>query len=92
MPLQNSGADCTSEREIYWTTPAGGNFTASSATLVAPLPTGTTANRGAYSTAIAGTTAGNTFTIGVDDDADEYGRRNGYCTWTRRVKLLLTKI
>lgn len=95
IPLQNSTVNCTSDRQLYWTMPASGNFTkpgTSTVNLVSPLPTATTANRGAYNTAITGTTAGNTFTIGVDDDCDEYGRRNGYCSWTRRIKLLLTKL
>ena len=99
VPLQNSGADCSAEREIYWRTAAGGSFAraaTSTVALVAPLPVlaaGTTiANRGAYSIAIAGTTTGNIITIGLDDDVDEYGRGNGYCTWARRVVLRLTKI
>lgn len=95
IPLQNSGVTCSEERQLYWTTPPTGNFTkpaSSTVNLVAPLPTATVANRGSYSTTIAGTAAGNTFTIGLDDDADEYGRRNGYCSWTRRVRLTLTKL
>ena len=95
VPLQYAGSDCSSERQIFWNTPTGGTFAkpgSSTVNLVAPLPTATITNRGAYSTAIAGTATGNVITIGLDDDADEYGRRNGYCTWTRRVVLTLTKI
>ncbi len=92
VPLQNSTVDCTSEREIYWVTPTTGSFAPGTFVLPAGLPQATTPNRGTYSTAINGLTAGNVLTIGVDDDADEYGRRNGYCTWTRRVRLTLTKL
>ena len=94
--LQNSTADCSSTREFYWITPAsgvfGGSLAASTRFTSAPgLPFYVTPNRGAYLSGSDGLTAGNVFTIGVDDDADEYGRRNGYCTWTRRMTLHLTK-
>jgi hypothetical protein len=95
VPLQYAQVDCSSERGIYWTWPTSGNFTkaaASTVSLTAPLPTGTVANRGSFVTTQNGLTAGNSFTIGLDDDCDEYGRRNGYCTWTRRVRLTLTKL
>lgn len=93
VPLQNSGISCASEKLLFWTTPTSGNFTLGTfGALAAGLPQVTTANRGAYSTASNGLTAGNTLIIGLDDDSDEYGLRNGYCTWTRRVKLLLTKL
>jgi hypothetical protein len=95
VPLQNTGVDCTAERELYWVTPVGGSFgTAASPppALPAGLPQGVTANRGTYNNSQTGLVAGQTLTIGVDDDADEYGRRNGYCTWTRRVRLTLTKL
>lgn len=91
VPLQNTGVDCTSEREIYLTTPVAGSF-AGNTTLAPGLPQATVQNRGSYNTAQDGLTAGQIMTIGLDDDADEYGRRNGYCTWTRRVKLRLTRI
>lgn len=91
VPLINTTVDCTPEREIYWTFPTSGTFAGTTA-LALGLPQSTVANRGAYSTAIDGLTVGNSFTIGLDDDADEYGRRNGYCTWTRRVRLVLTKL
>jgi hypothetical protein len=91
VPLQNSTVTCTTDRQVYWCMPTAGSFAPGSFVMPAGLPQVTTANRGTYNTAIAGTTAGNVITIGVDDDADEYGRRNGYCTWVRRVFLTLTK-
>lgn len=91
VPLQNSTVDCTSERELYWVTPVAGTF-AGTTSLPAGLPQGTVQNRGSYNTAQDGLTVGQILTIGVDDDADEYGRRNGYCTWTRRIRLRLTRI
>jgi hypothetical protein len=94
VPLQNTTLDCTSERELYWVTPPGGTFArpaGSTTTFTAPLPSGTTVdNRGSFNVTQTGLT-GQILTIGIDDDADEYGRRNGYCTWTRRVRLTLTK-
>ncbi|HCM76489.1 MAG TPA: hypothetical protein DIS90_08900 [Cytophagales bacterium] len=93
VPLQNSGVECAPQKSVFWVTPTTGNFTLNSFGPLAPgLPQATTANRGAYTAASTGTTPGNTLRIGLDDDADEYGLRNGYCTWTRRVKLLLTKL
>jgi hypothetical protein len=95
IPLQNSTVDCSSERELYWTFPPGGNFTVSGLPAGAVMPPGTpqatVANRGSYTTTQGGN-PGDILTIGIDDDADEYGRRNGYCTWTRRVRLTLTKL
>lgn len=92
VPLQNSTVDCTSERELYWTFPTTGNFTvAAGLVMPAGLPQATTANQGSYNVA-QGAAVGNALTIGIDDDADEYGRRNGYCTWTRRARLTLTKL
>ncbi|MFZ9980937.1 MAG: hypothetical protein ACO3FI_02795 [Cyclobacteriaceae bacterium] len=90
IPIQNSGVDCTSERQLYWTFPTNGSF-AGNAALAPGLPQASVSNRGSY-TATQGTEAGQIITIGLDDDADEYGRRNGYCTWTRRVRLRLTKL
>jgi hypothetical protein len=49
-------------------------------------------NRGHYRTDRDGLTVGDVFTISVDDDVDEYGRRNGYCNWYTRVYLSLTKL
>ena len=94
VPLRNSTLNCTSVRQFYWITPGSGTFAApSSAPLLAPgLPQSNIPNRGVYRTDIAGTAPGNTFSIGVDDDCDEYGRLNGYCTWTRRIYLTLTKL
>ncbi|MCU0397536.1 MAG: hypothetical protein MUC73_05465 [Cyclobacteriaceae bacterium] len=91
IPVQNSTVDCTAERELYWTMPTTGSFSPGSFVLPPGLPQATTPNRGSYSTT-AGLTAGDVLTIGVDDDADEYGRRNGYCSWTLRVRLTLTKL
>ncbi|MFO0508189.1 MAG: hypothetical protein ACK5YS_04900 [bacterium] len=95
VPLQNSTVDCTSERELYWTQPTGGTFGSAAApppVYTNPLlPTGVTANQGSYNTSQTGLVAGQSLSIGLDDDADEYGRRNGYCTWTRRVRLTLTR-
>ncbi|GHM99344.1 hypothetical protein WSM22_08340 [Cytophagales bacterium WSM2-2] len=105
VALQNSSVDCSSERQLYWTLPASGVFgnsptaatgsnpTASnflSANLL--LPQNMIPNRGTYRwDGTNGLNVGNTFSIAVDDDCDEYGRGNGYCTWTRRVYLTLTK-
>ena len=91
VPQQNSTVDCTAEREIYWVTPVAGSF-AGNTNLAPGLPQATVQNRGSYNPAQDGTVAGQQLTIGIDDDADEYGRRNGYCTWTRRVRLTLTKL
>jgi len=95
--LDNSGQNCSSKRQFYWTTPTGGTFggsVAAAARFTAPpgLPGFAIPNRGVYMTTIDGLTVGNVMTIGLDDDADEYGRRNGYCTWTRRIQLTLTKL
>lgn len=93
VPLQYSGIDCATNKRLFWTTPTTGNFTLGSFGPLAPgLPQATTANRGVYAAASDGLTPGNTLLIGVDDDADEYGLRNGYCSWTRRVKLQLIKL
>jgi len=91
VPLQNTGVSCTTERQIYWVTPVAGSFVGN-ANLAAGLPQASTPNRGSYTVAQDGLTVGQALTIGVDDDADEYGRRNGYCTWVRRVRLTLTRL
>ncbi len=92
VPLQNSTVDCSAERELYWTMPTTGNFTVPAGTVMpAGTPQATTANQGSYNIAQDGLIIGNSLSIGIDDDADEYGRRNGYCTWTRRVRLTLTR-
>jgi hypothetical protein len=110
VQLQNSSLNCSSERELYWTTPPAGLFGSTTLrgdnpagspisgidpaipALKTGLPQGVTSSRGAYYTDAPGTTAGDFFYISIDDDCDEYGRRNGYCTWTRRVVLRLTKL
>lgn len=94
VPLQNSTVSCTQERQLYWTMPTSGSFGSTASpppALPAGLPQGVTANQGAYNTSQDGLIAGQALTIGLDDDADEYGRRNGYCTWTRRVIIRLTR-
>lgn len=91
VPLQNTGINCTSSRQIYFVTPTTGSFAGTGAPGVPGIPTGSTPNRGTYNVAQDGLTTGHSFTIGVDVDADEYGRRNGYCTWTLRVRLQLTR-
>jgi hypothetical protein len=110
VALQNSTADCTTERELYWTMPASGTF-GNALTVSAPpkptdnptasnflsskplLPQNAIPNRGTYRwDGTNGTNTNDTFSIAVDDDCDEYGRRNGYCTWTRRVYLILQKL
>jgi hypothetical protein len=95
VPLQNSTVDCSNTRELYWITPSTGSFTkaaSSTVNLTFPLPTVTTPNRGTFNSSQTGLVAGQTLIIGLDDDADEYGLRNGYCTWTRTVRLTLTKL
>jgi len=99
VQLQDSGADCSAERGLYWVTPIAGLFGSTAAgnnpattPLGSRLPQGVIPSRGFYLTGSTGTTPGDVFFIAVDDDADEYGRRNGYCTWTRRVYLRLTKL
>ena len=91
VPLVNTGQSCTAKRQFYWTSPGGGTF---GGTFAMPIgtPRSTTPNRGVYSTSQTGLIAGDMFSICVDDDADEYGRRNGYCSWTRRLSLTLTKL
>jgi len=95
IPIQNSTLDaCSGSRKLFWGFPPGGNFTrpgTSIVNLTAPLPIATIANRGSFTTTQNGLTAGQILTIGMDDDSDEYGLRNGYCDWTRRVRLTLTK-
>jgi hypothetical protein len=102
VPLQNSTVDCNSDRELYWVTPTSGQFgnassgtnpTASNFLTFDPrLPQNRIPKQGVYRwDGTFGLNAGDTFSIGIDDDCDEYGRRNGYCTWTRSVYLILTK-
>ena len=91
VPLMNSTVDCTSEREFYMVTPLGGTFAGTTA-LQWGLPRATIPNRGFYRHDLDGLTAGQVFSIAVDDDCDEYGRRNGYCNWYTRIYLTLTKL
>jgi len=91
VPLFNSGVNCTSQRQFYLTTPLNGTFGGTTA-LRFGLPRRTYPNRGFYPIGSDGLTPGDVFTIAVDDDVDEYGRRNGYCTWYRRIYLRLEKL
>jgi hypothetical protein len=91
VPLFNTGVDCTTQREFYQVTPLAGVF-AGNETLRFGLPRYTIPNRGYYRINQDGLTPGQVFTIAVDDDADEYGRRNGYCTTFRRIYLRLEKL
>jgi len=86
---------------LFGSTAYGNNPAGSAASGVDPAlpalsagePQGVTPNRGVYFTDVAGgTVAGEVFYLTLDDDADEYGRLNGYCTWTRRVLLKFTKV
>ncbi|MCX7638456.1 MAG: hypothetical protein N2044_11490, partial [Cyclobacteriaceae bacterium] len=76
VPLVNTGVDCTSEREFYMVTPLAGTFGGTTA-LRFGLPRRAYPRREFYRIDQSGLVAGQVFTIAVDDDADEYGRRNG---------------
>lgn len=93
VPLMNTTVDCTSTREFFLVTPLAGTF---AGTTTLPWGTGqpraTVPNRGAYRNDRDGLTVGDRFLIGVDDDADEYGRRNGYCNWYTRILLTMEKL
>ncbi|MBX2899746.1 MAG: hypothetical protein KF775_08845 [Cyclobacteriaceae bacterium] len=91
VPLLNTTQKCTSEREFFVTTPLAGAF-AGTADLPAGVPRRAHPNRGYYRFDRDGLTAGDVFSITLDDDADEYGRRNGYCNWYTRIQLTLTKL
>lgn len=93
VPLVNTNVSCANnnERQFYLVTPLGGTFEGSPSYRFG-LPHSFVPNRGYYRRDQDGTTAGQVFTIAVDDDADEYGRRNGYCYWYRRIYLRLEKL
>ncbi len=91
IPLYNTTVDCTSQREFYHQFPLGGTF-AGLNTLPWGLPRATVPNRGTYRLDRDGLTVGDVWSIAVDDDSDEYGRRNGYCNWYTRILLTMTKI
>jgi hypothetical protein len=93
VPLMNTTVDCTSSREFYMVTPLGGAFAGTTAlSWTSGHPRTTVPNRGAFRNDRDGLTVGDRFLIGVDDDADEYGRRNGYCNWYTRVLLTMEKL
>lgn len=100
IPIQSTKVQCSTGRELYWVTPTTGLFGNAPSTsnptasnfLGPGMPQNLHPNRGVYRTDQTGIVAGQVFSISVDDDCDEYGRRNGYCSWTRRVYLTLTKI
>lgn len=91
VPLFNTGLNCTTERQFYIQMPLGGSFVGNT-TLPFGLPRRDTPNRGLYRLDRDGLTVGDVFSIVVDEDADEYGRRNGYCNWYTRVALTMTKL
>jgi hypothetical protein len=99
VSLANTGINCTSGRSFYQMTAgaaiitAGSPGTFSGDILMPPgIPRRAFPNRGHYRTDRDGLAVGDVFTIAVDDDVDEYGRRNGYCNWYTRVYLSLTKL
>jgi hypothetical protein len=91
VPLYNTTIDCTTQREFYHQFPLGGTY-AGLNTLPWGLPRTTVPNRGTYRLDRDGLTVGDVWSIAVDDDSDEYGRRNGYCNWYTRILLTMTKI
>lgn len=99
-PLLNTGTSCTSERGFFIMTGAafnpsnsagGGSFLGDSG-MPKGIPKREFPNRGYYRTDRDGLAPGDVFSLSVDDDTDEYGRRNGYCNWYTRIYLTLTKI
>lgn len=93
VPLMNTTVDCTSNREFFLVTPLGGVFTGNTnLPWTSGHPRGPVPNRGAFRNDRDGLTVGDRFLIGVDDDADEYGRRNGYCNWYTRILLTMEKL
>lgn len=91
VPLRNTTVDCTPELEFYHQFPLSGTFVGLN-TLPWGLPRTTVPNRGTYRLDRDGLTVGDVFSVAVDDDADEYGRRSGYCNKYTRILLTLTKI
>jgi hypothetical protein len=100
VPLINTGTNCTSERQFYLMTGAQFNPTlpgtpgefSGDAQMPKGIPKRVWPNRGYYRFDRDGLTPGDVFSIAVDDDVDEYGRRNGYCNWYTRVYLTFTKL
>lgn len=100
VPLIKTEASCTPERPYYLMTGAQFNPTlpgnpgefAGDILMPKGIPRRVFPNRGYYRIDRDGLTPGDVFSIAVDDDVDEYGRRNGYCNWYTRVYLTLTKL
>lgn len=99
-PLANTGVSCTSERGFFTMTgaafnpsnSAGGGSFLGDAGMPKGIPKREFPNRGYYRTDRDGLTVGDVFSLSIDDDTDEYGRRNGYCNWYTRIYLTFTKI
>lgn len=99
-PLASTGVNCTSERIFYTATGAVFNPTSAGAPgsfigdplMPLGIPRREFPNRGHYRFDRDGLTPGDVWTLSVDDDVDEYGRRNGYCNWYTRVYLTFTKL
>lgn len=100
LPLMNTGANCTSERQFYLMTAGQFNSTQVGApgtfsgdiNMPKGIPRRVFPNRGYYRFDRDGLTPGDVFSISFDDDVDEYGRRNGYCNWYTRVYTTFTKL
>lgn len=100
VPLQNTGVSCTSGRLFYHMTGGQAASTGAGAFGEFPgdlgmpkgIPRRIFPNRGYYRFDRDGLTPGDVWTLSVDDDVDEYGRRNGYCNWYTRVYLTFTKL
>ncbi|MBN8652080.1 MAG: hypothetical protein J0L67_11665 [Cytophagales bacterium] len=100
VKLASTGVQCTSERIFYHMTGAQFNSTVAGtpgefsgdAAMPLGVPRRVWPNRGYYRIDRDGLTPGDVFSLAVDDDVDEYGRRNGYCNWYTRVYLSFTKL
>jgi hypothetical protein len=98
-PLASTGIGCTPER-LFFTTTAAANITSAGAPgsflgdtgMPKGIPRREFPNRGYYRFDRDGLTPGDVFSLAVDDDVDEYGRRNGYCNWYTRIYLTFTKL
>lgn len=97
--LANTEVNCTPTRLFYQMTAGAAIINAGNPGVfigdigMPPgVPRRTFPDRGHYRIDRDGLTVGDVFTISVDDDVDEYGRRNGYCNMYTRVFLSLTKL